>query len=92
VFYAVRLCSRSRNLVPLRKVAKRNNPEIVEVGDVTEVTEEHIRDWGPFDLLLGGSPCNDFSLVNKFRQGVAGKTGKLFFYYARRVPRSGRPC
>jgi len=65
------------------KCSKRNNPEIVHVGDVTKITEEDIDAWGPFDMLIGGSPCNDFSLVNKFRKGIAGNSGKLFFEYAR---------
>ena len=39
--------------------------------------------WGPFDFLIGGSPCNDFSRVNPHREGFTGKWGKLFFDYAR---------
>lgn len=28
--------------------------------------------WGPFDLLIGGSPCNDLSIVNPIRKGLYG--------------------
>jgi hypothetical protein len=28
--------------------------------------------WGPFDLLIGGSPCNDLSIVNPYRKGIYG--------------------
>ncbi len=30
--------------------------------------------WGPFDLLIGGSPCNDLSIVNPARKGLYGKS------------------
>ena len=47
------------------------------------ITEDDVTRWGPFDFLIGGSPCNDFSLVNPHREGFAGRWGKLFFEYAR---------
>lgn len=28
----------------------------------------------PIDLLIGGSPCNELSLVNPNRKGIYGKT------------------
>lgn len=31
-----------------------------------------IAKWGPFDLLIGGSPCNDLSIVNPSRKGLYG--------------------
>ena len=31
-----------------------------------------IAEWGPFDLLIGGSPCNDLSMVNPARKGLFG--------------------
>jgi len=65
------------------KCSKRNHPEIVQVGDVRNITEEDLMRWGPFDLLIGGSPCNDFSRVNPHREGFTGKWGKLFFDYAK---------
>jgi len=27
----------------------------------------------PIDLLIGGSPCNDFSIANPHRQGLEGE-------------------
>ena len=32
-----------------------------------------IQAWGPFDLVIGGSPCNDLSIVNPARKGIYGK-------------------
>lgn len=31
-----------------------------------------IQEWGPFDLVIGGSPCNDLSIVNPARKGLFG--------------------
>ncbi|XP_017295445.1 DNA (cytosine-5)-methyltransferase 3B [Kryptolebias marmoratus] len=57
--------------------------KIVHVGDVRFITQEHINDWGPFDLMIGGSPCNDLSIVNPLRKGLYEGTGRLFFEYYR---------
>ncbi|XP_068997839.1 uncharacterized protein [Embiotoca jacksoni] len=57
--------------------------KIVHVGDVCVIAQEHINQWGPFDLLIGGSPCNDLSIVNPIRKGLYGGTGRLFFEYYR---------
>lgn len=32
-----------------------------------------IDEWGPFDLVIGGSPCNDLSCVNPIRKGLFGE-------------------
>uniref|UniRef100_A0A8C4EG08 DNA (cytosine-5-)-methyltransferase n=1 Tax=Dicentrarchus labrax TaxID=13489 RepID=A0A8C4EG08_DICLA len=57
--------------------------KIVHVGDVRLITEELLEQWGPFDLLIGGSPCNDLSIVNPLRKGLYEGTGRLFFEYFR---------
>ncbi|XP_071388538.1 DNA (cytosine-5)-methyltransferase 3A-like isoform X5 [Centroberyx affinis] len=63
----------------------RHHGRIMYVGDVRNVTRKHIQDWGPFDLVIGGSPCNDLSIVNPARKGLYGKkgTGRLFFEFYR---------
>ena len=48
-------------------------PEIRHVGNVEDITEKHIAEWGPFDLVMGGSPCNDLSIVNPARKGIYGE-------------------
>ncbi|KAG1962003.1 DNA (cytosine-5)-methyltransferase 3B [Pimephales promelas] len=57
--------------------------KITHVDDVKNITKEHIEKWGPFDLLIGGSPCNDLSIVNPARKGLYEGTGRLFFEYYR---------
>uniref|UniRef100_A0A671KN03 DNA (cytosine-5-)-methyltransferase n=1 Tax=Sinocyclocheilus anshuiensis TaxID=1608454 RepID=A0A671KN03_9TELE len=57
--------------------------KITHVEDVKNITKQHIDRWGPFDLLIGGSPCNDLSIVNPARKGLFEGTGRLFFEYYR---------
>ncbi|XP_027026902.2 DNA (cytosine-5-)-methyltransferase 3 alpha a isoform X2 [Tachysurus fulvidraco] len=61
----------------------RHQGRIIYVGDVRNVTHKHIQDWGPFDLVIGGSPCNDLSIVNPARKGLFEGTGRLFFEFYR---------
>ncbi|XP_029973906.1 uncharacterized protein LOC115407632 [Salarias fasciatus] len=53
------------------------------VNDVRTITRKHLAEWGPFDLLIGGSPCNDLSMVNPLRKGLFEGTGRLFFEFYR---------
>ncbi|XP_069089738.1 DNA (cytosine-5)-methyltransferase 3A isoform X1 [Pleurodeles waltl] len=61
----------------------RHQGKIMYVGDVRNVTRKHIQEWGPFDLVIGGSPCNDLSIVNPARKGLFEGTGRLFFEFYR---------
>ncbi|XP_020290668.1 uncharacterized protein LOC109858126 isoform X2 [Pseudomyrmex gracilis] len=58
---------------------------ITYLGDVRGITREKIQEIAPIDLLIGGSPCNDLSLVNPARLGLHNPkgTGVLFFEYKR---------
>ncbi|XP_071643314.1 DNA methyltransferase 3 isoform X2 [Temnothorax longispinosus] len=58
---------------------------ITYLGDVRGITKEKIQEIAPIDLLIGGSPCNDLSLVNPARLGLHDPkgTGILFFEYIR---------
>ncbi|XP_063775531.1 DNA (cytosine-5)-methyltransferase 3A-like isoform X2 [Pseudophryne corroboree] len=58
----------------------RHPGDIEYVGDVQFITRRQIQEWGPFDLLIGGSPCNDLCVVNPSRKGG---TGRLFFDFPR---------
>uniref|UniRef100_A0AAQ4QHM1 DNA (cytosine-5-)-methyltransferase n=1 Tax=Gasterosteus aculeatus aculeatus TaxID=481459 RepID=A0AAQ4QHM1_GASAC len=51
--------------------------------DQTAVFSHKIEEWGPFDLVIGGSPCNDLSIVNPARKGLFEGTGRLFFEFYR---------
>lgn len=40
---------------------------------MTSPLSSQIQEWGPFDLVIGGSPCNDLSIVNPARKGLYGR-------------------
>lgn len=61
----------------------KHDGKIEYVNDVRTITRKHLAEWGPFDLLIGGSPCNDLSMVNPLRKGLFEGTGRLFFEYYR---------
>ncbi|XP_062499355.1 DNA (cytosine-5)-methyltransferase 3C-like isoform X2 [Corticium candelabrum] len=65
------------------KVTRVHHRDIVHVGDIRQITEVWIQEHGPFDLVMGGSPCNDLSVANPFRKGVYEGTGRLFFEFYR---------
>lgn len=59
-------------------ISAKNYPDIVRLGDVREV-----REVGPIDLLIGGSPCQDLSIAKKDRKGLEGDRSGLFWEYVR---------
>ena len=62
------------------KVTQHNYPNTIQLGDVRSIKAE---DLPKIDLLIGGSPCQDFSLANKERKGLEGEKSGLFFEYLR---------
>jgi len=64
------------------EVANKNYPQdsINRLGDITKIKTV---DLPKIDLLIGGSPCQDFSGANKERLGVEGVKSGLFFEYVR---------
>ena len=64
------------------KVANKNYPQDEQnrLGDITKIVDCLLP---PIDLLIGGSPCQDFSGANKERLGTDGIKSKLFFEYVR---------
>lgn len=50
------------------------------LGDITKIDGYNLPN---IDLLIGGSPCQDFSGANKERLGVEGTKSGLFFEYVR---------
>jgi len=64
------------------KVADINYPQDTpnRLGDITKING---KDLPKIDLLIGGSPCQDFSGANKERLGVDGTKSGLFFEYVR---------
>jgi hypothetical protein len=59
-------------------VTQHNYPNTIQLGDVIKVDFQVLP---KIDLLIGGSPCQDFSRANKDRLGLRGDKSSLFYYY-----------
>ena len=60
-------------------ISGRNWSEIEHIGGVENV---YFSENAGFDLLIGGSPCQDLSIAGK-RKGLAGDRSGLFYEYVR---------
>lgn len=77
------------------KCTMEHYPDTIQIGDVTKVsfadgvlhTEKGNFEVGEIDLLIGGSPCQDFSLIKQiktgFTLGLSGMKSRLFYEYLR---------
>ena len=68
------------------KIAHKNYPDTVDLGDITKISDETMDTLPQIDLLIGGSPCQDLS-VYKFDRGectgLNGEKSGLFYHYLR---------
>lgn len=62
------------------QVTQHNYPKTIQLGDVTKVKGDSLP---KIDLLIGGSPCQDFSRANKIQKGINGEKSGLFYEYIR---------
>ena len=77
------------------EVTQEHYPNTIQLGDVTKLhyedgkfySENGTYEVGNIDLLIGGSPCQDFSCLKNTRWGEAngynGEKSKLFWEYLR---------
>lgn len=70
-------------------VLKARFPSVPNLGDVTKVNwRGFVRDFGRPDLIVGGSPCQSFSIAGT-RTGLDGASGLMWEYV--RAVRDVRP-
>lgn len=75
-------------LPELRAIYKSNFPNVRELGgDITKVTasdlESYVQEFGSVDAIIGGPPCQGFSLSGK--RAVDDPRNELFKHYMRFV-------
>ena len=59
-------------------VLEHHYPDVPNLGDMTKIDGSKYR--GAVDLIVGGTPCQDFSVAGK-RAGMAGERGSLALDY-----------
>lgn len=60
------------------QATKNNYPDTIHLGDINDYQEW---DLPEIDLLMGGSPCQDFTFFKPDGQGFHGDKSKLFFKF-----------
>ena len=63
------------------QIALKNHPDIIEIWDVTQIKWEDYKD---VDIIIGGSPCQWFSMAGKMLN-FNDPRSKLFFEFVRLV-------
>lgn len=63
------------------KISKKNFPQIEHCGDVTKA---NFTQYKGFDLVIGGSPCQNMSTLGD-RKGLKGEKSRLFYEFARAI-------
>lgn len=61
-------------------VAKSNYPNIIQFGDVKNITPDAIRLIPTIDLLIGGSPCTGYSRAGKHLNFADPESSLIFNY------------
>lgn len=59
-------------------VSKKNHSGIEYMGDINTADFEQ---YYGYDLLIGGSPCQDLSIALRNRKGLSGNRSSLFYKY-----------
>ena len=62
------------------EVLKYRFPRVPNLGDMTTINQNPIADERPIDLLVGGTPCQSFSVAG-LRKGLADPRGNLMLTF-----------
>ncbi|XP_052725982.1 DNA (cytosine-5)-methyltransferase DRM2 [Vigna angularis] len=85
---SVEIAEVNRNIIRCWWEQTNQKGNLIEVEDVQNVSSNQLSQWitkfGGFDLIIGGSPCNNFSGSNRVsRHGLEGEHSSLFYEYYR---------
>ncbi|XP_062022922.1 DNA (cytosine-5)-methyltransferase DRM2-like [Rosa rugosa] len=78
----------NRNVVRCWWEQTNQTGNLIHLADVKELDanrlEQLMFSFGSFDLVVGGSPCNNLTGSNRYhRDGLEGKESSLFYHYFR---------
>ena len=85
---SVEIAEVNRNIIRSWWEQTNQRGQLIEIADVQQVSIERLDQWissfGGFDLVIGGSPCNNLAGSNRVsRNGLEGKHSSLFYHYVR---------
>ena len=72
-------------------VLEHHYPDVPNLGDVTKITEQQIKDLGRIDLIVFGSPCQNLSVAGN-RKGFEGEQSSLFYAAMEIIKHAKRHC
>lgn len=72
-------------------VLAHHYPDMPNLGDVTKITEQQIKDLGQIDLVVFGSPCQNLSVAGN-RKGFDGEQSSLFYDSIRIIQYARKHC
>lgn len=72
-------------------VLAHHYPDVPNLGDVTKITEEAIKNLGQIDLVVFGSPCQNLSVAGN-RKGLQGESSGLFYAAIRIIEYARKHC
>ena len=72
-------------------VLAHHYPEVPNLGDVTKISEEMIKNLGHIDIIIFGSPCQNLSAAGT-REGLHGSESRLFFEAIRIIRYARKSC
>lgn len=72
-------------------VLEHHYPHVPNLGDVTKITEQQIKNLGQIDLIVFGSPCQNLSVAGN-RKGFEGEQSSLFYAAMEIIKHAKRHC
>lgn len=72
-------------------VLAHHYPNVPNLGDVTKITEQQIKELGQIDLVVFGSPCQNLSVAGN-RKGLQGESSGLFYEAIRLIQYARKHC
>lgn len=67
-----------------QKLYKLRFPDSIQLGDITKINTEDLKQYGDKWIITGGFPCQDISIAGK-GEGIHGERSGLWFEYWRLI-------